>query len=38
MAGATAPAIPFCGLDLRLRTHEGNVKRDRNLGVGRICS
>ena len=23
MTGATAPAILFCGLDLRLRTHEG---------------
>ncbi len=36
MAGATAPAILSCGLDLRPRTHEGNVKRDRSLGFGRI--
>jgi len=38
MAGATAPAILFFGLGPQLRTQEGNVKRDRSLGFGRISS
>jgi hypothetical protein len=38
MAGATAPAILFFGLGLRLRTQEGNAKRDRSFYFGRVCS